>query len=359
MLTIAVSANANFARSLDPLRTSSQPRIVVDTYLPFNTGGPEALVQLSIALHRVYNNTFVFRKAIHTRLRWEYREIEAVPTLFDLNVSLARNDVFIAPDIRHYCNNPKVDYLLERGVHVYTYLLGMQQAHKAFSLLSQQREKCFFLSHNFWLSSFHPQLHLSRSLVVRPYITPRIVNECLLVRHKKSLKRNVILLDPDSPPFVFIHLNQTCSAVSPPLCEVVQPPPGWSLKGRWSDAQMRLMRSQARIVVDWCLVGSERLPIEAVLCGAVFVTSDSNGCLNDFRDFPLPRALRVKDLSQLDQVVRRILSNFAEHQQMMIPLAALYSGLNGSTMAEEAKAAVSTMLKPAPHHHRNSKQNHM
>lgn len=64
-------------------------RFIVDTYLPFDTGGPEALVQLSIALQsalrargREYDEheAFVWRKKVASRMFTEYPTLKDVPT---------------------------------------------------------------------------------------------------------------------------------------------------------------------------------------------------------------------------------------------------------------------------------------
>ena len=111
------------------------PRVVVDTYLPIDTGGPEAstckvaqsvsrpvrcfhqtclhtepyithaqaLVQLALAMRMVHNETYIWRKRVASRLWKEYPSLSAVPTLNGpLDESLRSGDIIIAPDGRGF-----------------------------------------------------------------------------------------------------------------------------------------------------------------------------------------------------------------------------------------------------------------
>ena len=70
------------------------------------------------------------------------------------------------------------------------------------------------------------------------------------------------------------------SKALPTLPYLPRPPVSWVPK--------QLLAS-ASIVIDWCMVGTERMPVEAVLCGAVLLTSACRkGGGADPRDFPLP-----------------------------------------------------------------------
>lgn len=56
------------------------------------------------------------------------------------------------------------------------------------------------------------------------------------------------------------------------------------------------------------MVGTERMPVEAVLCGAVLLTSACRkGGGADPRDFPLPAQNVLDDLSQLPVAIDRVL----------------------------------------------------
>ena len=58
------------------------------------------------------------------------------------------------------------------------------------------------------------------------------------------------------------------------------------VKGYKRSELPKLFRS-AKVVVDWCMRGSERMPIEAVLNGALLLTSNCQSA-TDRRDYPLP-----------------------------------------------------------------------
>ena len=96
------------------------------------------------------------------------------------------------------------------------------------------------------------------------------------------------------------------------------------------------------------MVGTERMPVEAVLCGAVLLTSACRkGGGADPRDFPLPAQNVLDDLSQLPVAIDRVLSNFKEEQQAMARMIALYDsstpttgGTTAETMRLEARAAL-------------------
>ena len=96
------------------------------------------------------------------------------------------------------------------------------------------------------------------------------------------------------------------------------------------------------IVIDHCLIGSERLPIEAVLCGAVMLTWNCQSG-TDSRDFPLPRP-NVLPLSggaaELKTLIDSILGNFSAEQRNMLPMRELWFGTNASSMRAEAAVAL-------------------
>eukprot|EP00966_Prymnesium_polylepis_P167026 3861011-Prymnesium_polylepis.1 len=242
-------------RSADP---NGGPRVIVDTYLPYNTGGPEALVQLVIALHSVYNNTFIWRKAIHSTFYQQYSEVVPIRVLNNLTESFAPGDIFIVPDIRHACSTKGWHF---PGVATYTYLLGSQQAPS-----SHGRSECDFLAHDFYLGSGGgiPGVNLSRSLIVRPYVRPSIAAHCLRARDQPKARNYTILVDNDTPPDVQAEsirvCNQTVSSGGA-LCKVAIVPAGWSPR-RWPESVMNELRATSHIILDWQLVGSERLPLE-------------------------------------------------------------------------------------------------
>ena len=312
----------------------------MDTYLPYNTGGPEALVQLAIALHSVYNNTFIWRKAIHQAFYVEYSEVIPIPVLNDLTDEWAPGDIFIVPDIRHACGNKGWHF---PGVATYTYLLGSQQSPSAHS-----RHGCNFLAHDFFLGSgggIHG-VNLSRSLVIRPYVRPSIAEHCNQARHQAKAGNYTVLVDNDTPPDISAKTIQVCNQTvngGGTLCKVAIVPAGWSSR-RWPESDMNHLRATAHIILDWHLVGSERLPLESVLCGAVMITS-SAGASRDRRDFPLPARNVLNNSSQLAEAIPRILANFDEEQRDMEPMATLYRGLGARSMAVEARAALRTILR--------------
>lgn len=99
---------------------------------------------------------------------------------------------------------------------------------------------------------------------------------------------------------------------------------------------MARLLSRAKVVLDWCLVGSERLAIEAVLCGAALLTT---GCKAgaEPRDFPLPRSSLLRSAANLSDAIPRALRQHgsAEQRRSYAPMVRLYAGLDAATMRAE------------------------
>ena len=90
---------------------------------------------------------------------------------------------------------------------------------------------------------------------------------------------SLVLLDSDTTDEVAAAARGACGNSSE-VCEVVL------VKGL-PRAEVGRLLAAARIVVDWCLIGTERMVVEAVLCGAVLLTSHCL-CGTEPRDFPIP-----------------------------------------------------------------------
>ena len=350
-------------------------RFIVDTYLPYDTGGPEALVQLALALHRVLNvqrrgvphSAHVWRKQVARRNWMEYPGIADVPTIHgDLREhDLTRpGDVIIAPDVRVEACAP---WLSQRGVTEFTYVLSVnflpilaKNAHHSLT------RSCRFLHHSFRLSNFSGWDRVAavpRSLIVRPYISPSIVAFCAATRANRTRLAArapspseasglvgsgdaahgrgthalpLVLVDNDVKGLVRYHVARACNQSR---CEVV-------VVNRFTRQAVMALLARASVVVDWCMVGTERLPVEAVLCGAVLLTSDcrDGGALDD-RDFPMARRNLLSNASELSGAIGRVLSNLDEERRDQQRLVELYdTGTSAATMEEEVAAAVETIV---------------
>ena len=159
-MAASVSSSVVSARDgSSSLLHAGQRRIVIDTYLPYNTGGTEALVQLAIAFHSVYPNTFIWRKAIHRHFLTEYNQsLNSIRTSpgKDALGNLTAGDIMIVPDLRHWCIGK--DEGIQRkfndyGVQLINYLLGIQRAGSMLEPREPSQARCSFISHDFWLSN--------------------------------------------------------------------------------------------------------------------------------------------------------------------------------------------------------------
>jgi hypothetical protein len=102
--------------------------------------------------------------------------------------------------------------------------------------------------------------------------------------------------------------------------------------------ELQTLYEKAKIVVDWCLVGSERMPIEAGLRGALLVSSNCKS-VKDFRDFPIPKRNIVEnEKDALKEAIGRILKDYDQEFVDYEEFRALYRGLSAKTLGWEAKS---------------------
>jgi len=319
-------------------------------YIHVSTGGPEALIQLALAFRSFLGNDLVFLQSISKRGYHEwFREQYGVKELSDISLSHCHEDVrpgdiYIIPEIE----GCPVD-LVKKGVFVYRWLLGTNMPQVGKSSLTNG---CRLLSHNFWLGanpysfqknrpfnhkfwlgkkpySDHKQWHVGPALplesVLRPYITPSLVipEENITID-----KENLVLIDNDTPYHVKSALSKYCKELN---CTATR------VEG-FARSALPALFNQAKIVVDWCMVGSERMPIESGLWGAVLLSS-SCLCVQDYRDYPIPKRNIVNDEGdELKQAVKRILENYQQEFKDYVDFRALYRNLNSSTLTLEAKS---------------------
>ena len=107
---------------------------------------------------------------------------------------------------------------------------------------------------------------------------------------------------------------------------------------------------QAKVVVAWCMRGTERLPIEAAVYGAVLI---SNNCEvgSDERDFPLSPQHRLPTAQAIGDAITAILSSNEAYEAALtqqLPLQTLYKNLGPASMAKEARAFLRAAAQPQP-----------
>lgn len=142
---------------------------------------------------------------------------------------------------------------------------------------------------------------------------------------------NLILIDNDTPGNVVDKVKEICDVI---LCKTI-------FVSGFSRDDLVSLYLQAKVVLDWCMRGSERMPIEAVLRGVVLVTSDCQS-VQDQRDFPIPKR-NIVDLNSLQSALQRILSNFISEQNDYHMMRNLYMSLGNNTLIVEAVRFLSTI----------------
>jgi len=298
-----------------------QPKVAVQQVLYFQTGGPEALLQLTMAFHSwMPNDTYMLYHDFSHLTPWleTYPELEEVSQMADTD-ELVSGDIFIIPEI----DCPA--HLVARGVHVYRWMLG------ALSFEANQKSKeagCKDLSHNFWLSQ-NLGLNVEKDFVLRPYISPNKKPSHLPSNEKRE---NLILVNGDDNPTVphIKSVQEYCEATGDCQIQI--------LKG-FTRVELMDLYQRAKVILAMCMRGCERTPIEAVLSGVVMVT-DYCHTGKDERDVPVPSSLIIghpgNDLSPVE-IVKSVLTDFETAQAESNAMRELYLGLGPETLAEETK----------------------
>ena len=133
-----------------PSCASRSSRIFVDTYLPYDTGGPEALVQLAVAAYTALpGRVFIWRRMVHKRMLSEYGSLglDDAPVAHGLLETITcPGDVLIAGDVRtEFCAFP---WLAARNVTLFTYVLSINFLGTLLRSAAKRPAHCRFLSHS-------------------------------------------------------------------------------------------------------------------------------------------------------------------------------------------------------------------
>ena len=178
---------------------------------------------------------------------------------------------------------------------------------QVWQLGSHPKMRCPYLHHNHWLAH-HEGHNLPRERIITPYIAPHVVPTGVVSSQgadkvpaqvtqavklvglnaydgeisevttpKRGKLGNVVLIDDDVPRNVVTSISATARKVNM-TARVV--------KGV-SQMELPELYQSAMVVIDWCMRGSERMPLEAALHGVLLFT---NACQSgaDFSDYPLP-----------------------------------------------------------------------
>jgi len=286
------------------------------------TGGPEALIQLALAFHSWLPNSTFFgghRREPHTTFKNQYPLMLDIP--WKSLDELKPGDIYIIPEVNSCDKN-----LVEFGIQMYIWQLGVWPANK--NALSSKRG-CQHLAHNFYLSHSNG-VDIPLSQVIRPYITPSLVKSA---DESRGNRKDIVLIDNDTPGNIINDIERICKEINAVAIVV---------KGYKRSELPKLFRS-AKVVVDWCMRGSERMPIEAVLNGALLLTSNCQSA-TDRRDYPLP-PVGVVNSKTLSENLKYLIQNYATIWSEYEPIRKLYRGLNSKTMAEDTRTFIYSSQK--------------
>lgn len=261
--------------------------IYVSTYALYNTGGPEALVQLALALS-LHKNVTIFPVNIHARFIREYPAIQNLPQRHPGRANA--EDIVILPEVER-CKTFGT-------ARVFIWLLSYNRR--------RSRDSCINIAHNSFIGRYYGNIP-----VIRPYITPSTVEYCRRARNMRQ-NRSTVLIDNDSPG----ALSQY----------------GTIVRG-YSRSRLLHMLSNARYIVDWNFIGTERMPIEGLLCGAYVLTSNQtkNCALGD--DFHFPPDSFVHSAQEIGERIKSI-------PPLMHDAIVAFESLGPTSMWREARLAL-------------------
>ena len=294
-------------------------RVIIDTdYAFMDTGGTEAMVQLAAAVASLCPNATYrgFRAGryvinadglLHPRLTAVYPEVARLPRLSHTD-DLRRGDVVVVTETRQ-CD----EVIVRQGAAWYLWVLSARARKRNWRAL---QKGCRLVSHNSYLAhDTRAGVTLPHRFRLHPYITPTTASFCRSAVRPPA--RRLVLIDSDVPADVEARVGDACARHGCSSVRVVN-------RTRSEVAQLL---AAADVVIDWCMVGSERMPIEAVLCGAVMLTNECMGGA-DKEDFPIPRRNVLPAATAIDELpgaLARILANLPRERLSYTRMRQLYT----------------------------------
>eukprot|EP00541_Cyclophora_tenuis_P018251 CAMPEP_0116544046 /NCGR_PEP_ID=MMETSP0397-20121206/1901_1 /TAXON_ID=216820 /ORGANISM="Cyclophora tenuis, Strain ECT3854" /LENGTH=128 /DNA_ID=CAMNT_0004068217 /DNA_START=790 /DNA_END=1176 /DNA_ORIENTATION=- len=112
------------------------------------------------------------------------------------------------------------------------------------------------------------------------------------------------------------------------------------MKG-FNQSQLIDFYERAKIIAAFCMRGSERTPIEAVLRGVVLITNSCQSA-EDERDFPVPKNNFVHPSmgNTIETITERVLNNFSSEQAKYGKMRALYLKVGSETLAADTRCFI-------------------
>uniref|UniRef100_A0A7S1D0Z9 Glycosyl transferase family 1 domain-containing protein n=1 Tax=Cyclophora tenuis TaxID=216820 RepID=A0A7S1D0Z9_CYCTE len=301
------------------LDNASRKKVVIQQHLGLWSGGPEALVQLALAFHSWLPSS------TYAQIYLGHRELacDRYPQFCDINLlldysDLRSGDVLIIPELM-MCPQ----HLVRKGVNVFVWQLG---ATSFDARRNQTEEGCKHISHNYWLSSQFG-LNLPSSHILVPYISENKLYNGTFSNEKRE---NLILINGhDAASLELTYIREYCESRNCSTQVLIN----------FGNAELMDLYSKAKMIVSFCMRGSERSPIEAVLRGVVLV---SNNCQSaeDGRDFPIPRNNLVPILNgstAVADIVERVMENFSVEQARYSAMRSLYMHYGRQTLSADTR----------------------
>lgn len=245
-------------------------------------GGVEAMIQLSIALSVATNKNEIFVTNSNYNEKWE--------KLYGHHLIRKRKKIneLQTGDIYIYNEGLPCVKGVPLGVNVFIYLLANYMGCKP-----NDGTNIRYISHNEYLANFiynGQQIKLPRERIIHPYLSIPFFEKAFsraalhhngIILYSKSelknIKEKLVLIDNDVPLSV-VDVIKKAAINAGGIAIVIE-----SL----SQDQIIETYEKGMIVIDWCMRGSERCPLEAALFGSIAI---SNKCATglSFQDFPVP-----------------------------------------------------------------------
>lgn len=266
-------------------------------------GGPEALVQLHLALvHWGFSTTLDTRKSKKEKggpvmpffLQSYQEEFKRAPPLRwvrdydDWHNSGADGDVLIATETWP-CKNDAQRYL-PQGVRQMQWHLTVWPR--------RDRSQCTIAGHTRYVASAY--MRQSERALLFPYVSPHIVALAASRQDWKANKEDLVLYDSDTKlSDRDLESRQGVSRVA-------------KIATGYTPEQLYALYGRAKAGIDLQLPGGERFIYEAALFDVCLVVDKALNGL-DTQDFPLPETFRVppNNLAALNAAVDQCISNFS------------------------------------------------
>lgn len=290
-------------------KTPQNHRVI---HVGIRKGGPEALVQMHLALnHWGFTTTLDTRHSMKEKggpvmpffIESYKKEFASAPPLRwvknydDWHKSAVEGDVMIATET--WACKPNREWYLPRGVRQFQWHLTVWPR--------RDRSQCTIAGHTNYVARDYMRQSV-RSLMY-PYISPHIIALAQTRASWKDRKTDLVLYDSDT------HLkdadleSRRGVTRSRRLASGLTPP------------QLYELYQTAKAGIDLQLPGGERFVYEAALFDVCVVVDNAlNG--GDREDFPIPDRFRVKpnDLEALNAAVDECISNYAAVIDEFAPL---------------------------------------